>query len=128
MAKRSLYFCVAEFTISPDKENECCISIAVFGFTPALVLTFGISPRIRFASAQATDAAWARAQREEDYTILIQGGDASGALEPYHLDTSVGLSPHDALGPGSPAGAKARRAICCPRRANRQGFDKFNRL
>ncbi|EJN03929.1 hypothetical protein [Phyllobacterium sp. YR531] len=45
----------------------------------ALVLTFGITPTL--LPAHATDAAWARVQRG-GYTILIQGGDASGALSP----------------------------------------------
>ena len=40
--------------------------------------------------AQATDAAWAKVQRG-GYTILIQGGDASGALSPSS-DTSADCS------------------------------------
>lgn len=50
-----------------------------------LVLTFGIA--LASVPAQATDAAWARVQRG-GYTILIQGGDASGALSPSS-DTSA---------------------------------------
>lgn len=46
---------------------------------------FGIA--LTILPAQATDAAWARVQRG-GYTILIQGGDASGALSPSS-DTSA---------------------------------------
>ncbi|MHC1548611.1 histidine phosphatase family protein [Phyllobacterium sp. K27] len=50
-----------------------------------LVLIFGIA--LSTLPAQATDAAWARVQRG-GYTLLIQGGDASGALSPSS-DTSA---------------------------------------
>lgn len=50
-------------------------------FVSTVLLLFGT-----MLPAQATDAAWARVQRG-GYTILIQGGDASGALSPAS-DTS----------------------------------------
>jgi hypothetical protein len=50
-------------------------------FISTVLLIFGT-----MLPARATDAAWARVQRG-GYTILIQGGDASGALSPAS-DTS----------------------------------------